>query len=65
MELTAQANVSIQARVFRIAWDRRPFFIPKGVWMALGRKRFMFTGRWENLGTIASSEEGTAELRQA
>lgn len=65
MDLTAQANVSIQARVFRIAWDRKPFFIPRGIWMALGRRRFIGTGRWENLGTIASSENGTAELNPA
>lgn len=65
MDLHAKTNVSIQARVFRIAWDRKPFFIPRGIWMALGRRRFPGTGRWENLGTIADSERGTAELRSA
>lgn len=65
MDLQAKTNVSIQARVFRIAWDRKPFFIPRGMWMALGKRRFYGTGRWENLGTIASSENGTAELNPA
>jgi hypothetical protein len=65
MDLQAKTNVSIQARVFRIAWDRKPFFIPKGLWMALGRRRIPGTGRWENLGTIATSENGTAGIARA
>ena len=65
MDIHAKTNVSIQARVFRIAWDRKPFFIPKGLWMALGRRRVPGTGRWENLGEIASSREGSASAARA
>lgn len=65
MDILAKTNVSIQARVFRIAWDRKPFFIPRGIWMALGKRRFPGTGRWENLGEIASSDDGSAGIAQA
>lgn len=58
-----EPKVTIQARVFRIAWDRRPSWVPKGVWMWLGKRRVSFTGRWENLGIIASSEDGTVTMR--
>lgn len=58
-----QPKVSIQARVFRIAWDRKPSWVPKGVWLWLGKKRVPWTGRWENLGEIASSEKGTASAQ--
>lgn len=59
------ANVTIQARVFRIAWDRRPSWVPKALWLWLGKKRVGFTGRWENLGIVASSDEGTASIAPA
>lgn len=59
-EAQATHNISIQARVFRIAWDRKPWYIPKGMWLALGKKRFPGTGRWENLGEIASTAQGNA-----
>lgn len=55
-----EPQVEIQARVFRIAWDRKPNWCSKGLWMWLGKKRIPGTGRWENLGTIASSAQGTA-----
>lgn len=55
-----KAKVSIQARVFRIAWDRKPKFISQAIWLWLGKRRIWYTGRWENLGEIASSEKGTA-----
>lgn len=57
-----EPKVTIQARVFRIAWDRKPGYCPKGLWLWLGKKRIPFTGRWENLGVIASSEDGTATI---
>jgi len=57
-------SISIQARVFRIAWDRKPKLVPKSVWLWLGKKRISWTGRWENLGEIANSKDGTAELIQ-
>lgn len=53
-------KVEIKARVWRIAWDRKPKKCPEEVWRWLGKKRIPFTGRWENLGVIASSEMGTA-----
>ncbi len=65
MDLHVQTKSSIQARVFRIAWDRKPFFIPRGMWLWLGIKRIPGTGRWENLGEIASSDEGTAQVVMA
>lgn len=57
-----QPKVIIQARVFRIAWDRKPSWVPYGIWLWLGKKRVSFTGRWENLGEIANSENGTATI---
>lgn len=59
----AQPQISIEARVFRIAWDRKPNWIPKGLWLALGKRRIPGTGRWENLGEIAHSRDGSASLR--
>lgn len=59
----AKQNISIQARVFRIAWDRKPWFIHRSVWLWLGKRRVSWTGRWENLGEIANSRDGTAEMR--
>lgn len=61
-ETRTEPKVEIQARVFRIAWDRKPNIVPTKVWMWLGKKRVPFTGRWENLGTIARSEDGTARI---
>ena len=52
----------IEARVFRIDWSRKPSWVPTGIWMALGKRRLPFTGRWENLGEIASSEKGTVTM---
>ena len=62
MNLEAKTTVSIQARVFRIAWDRKPRLVPTALWLWLGKKRVPFTGRWDNLGQIAHSDEGTAEV---
>jgi len=59
-----QPNISIQARVFRISWDKKPGWIPRMVWLWLGKKRISWTGRWENLGEIANSQNGTAEIRE-
>ncbi len=59
----AKTQISIEARVFRIAWDRKPSFISKGIWLALGKRRFPGTGRWENLGEIASSRDGSASMQ--
>lgn len=62
---STQPKISIEARVFRIAWDRRPSWVPTGVWLFLGKRRVPFTGRWENLGQVATSENGTAEMTGA
>ena len=61
--VSTEPKVSIQARVFRIAWDRKPGWCPRGIWLWLGKKRIPFTGRWENLGEIATSENGTVTIR--
>jgi len=53
-------KVTMHARVFRIAWDRKPWFVPTSVWLWLGKKRVPGTGRWQDLGEIANSEKGTA-----
>lgn len=59
----AKTQISIEARVFRIAWDRKPNWISQRIWLALGKRRFPGTGRWENLGEIASSKDGSASLQ--
>lgn len=59
-QVTTEPKVEIKARVWRIAWDRKPKHFPDRVWLWLGKRRILFTGRWENLGVIASSEMGTA-----
>lgn len=47
----------IEARVFRAS--PAPRFVPQWVWTALAKRRIPGTGRWENLGEIASSKQGT------
>jgi len=64
-QVQAQPQIQMKARVFRIAWDRRPFWIPKGVWLWLGKKRVPGTGRWEDHGVVAKSEDGTLRVEQA
>jgi hypothetical protein len=56
MENNAKIKANIQAKVFRIAWDRKPWYIPKGIWLALGKKRFPGTYRIENLGVISTTK---------
>lgn len=57
-----KTEVQLHAKVFRIAWDKKPFFIPKSVWMFLGKRRFPGTVRMEDVGMIASSKDGTAQV---
>ena len=45
-------KISIQAKVYRINWERKPRFISKSLWLYLGKKRLPFVGKWENLGKI-------------
>lgn len=52
-------KATMSARVFRIAWDRKPKLIPPGIWLWLGKKRIPYVGRWEDLGQIASTEDGS------
>jgi len=52
----AKTNITIEARVFRAA--KRPTLVPSALWVWLAHKHIAFTGRWENLGTIAKSEDG-------
>lgn len=59
----AKTVISIEARVHRINWDRRPTWISKGIWLWLGSRRIWGTGDWENLGQIASSKDGSASLQ--
>lgn len=49
------------ARVFR-ARQEKPRFIPTILWQYAQGKQWPGTGRWENHGVIASSDQGTAEI---
>jgi len=64
-EAHTQPKVSIQARVFRIDWAKRPGWMPKALFLFLAKRQVQWTGRWENLGEIASSERGTASVQFA
>lgn len=57
------AGATLSAKVFRINWEKRPRLVPKSMWLWMGKKRFPFTGKWENLGVIASQDEGTLEIK--
>jgi hypothetical protein len=62
MDSTAQASVSITAKVFRIDWNRKPRLFSDRLWLWLGKRRVPGTGRWEDLGEIASSARGNASI---
>lgn len=45
-------KISIQAKVYRINWERKPKFINKNVWLWLGKRHAPFVGKWEDLGKL-------------
>ncbi len=61
MQNTINQSVRISAKVFR-AHKLKPWYVPEFFWGIAKQKRLAFAGRWEELGVIASSEKGTAEV---
>lgn len=59
----AKPQITIKAKVFRIDWNRRPKWISESLWLWMGKRRWAFTGHWEDHGVIATSEDGSASLR--
>jgi len=53
----------IKARVFR-AKQQKPLLIPGALWRFAQARKWPGTGRWENLGTIASTDMGNAHITQ-
>jgi len=52
---TPKQTITIQARVFRARKDK-PKLMPTFLWSWAKRLRLPGTGRWENLGEVASNK---------
>lgn len=61
----APGTATISAKVHRVNWNNRPFFIPKAAWIFLKKWKVPGTYTTEHLGVIASAEEGSVTLGQA
>lgn len=55
--VTGQLNAEIQARVYRA--QPKPWWMPMAIWRLLPRT---VTHREENLGTIASTKDGSVTI---
>ena len=59
--LNIGSKAIIKARVFR-AHQEKPRFIPRILWQFAQARKWPGTGRWENLGTLASTDMGNAHV---
>lgn len=62
---TVEAQVALSAKISRVAWDRKPSFIPASWWLFLKRMKVPGTYRVEDLGQIAHSRDGSVTLQDA
>lgn len=60
MNLGLGSNIHITAKVFRKG--PKPRLIPNGMWSWMARRRIPGTGKWIELGEIASTKQGNALL---
>lgn len=63
--IPVEFKASMEAKVYRVAWDRKPRWIPESAWIWLAKRRFPGTVRCEDLGEIASSDKGTLTVEAA
>jgi hypothetical protein len=59
----APGIATMSAKVHRVNWKNKPFFIPKGAWIFLKKCKVPGTYTIEDLGVIATEDDGSLQVR--